>query len=77
MDSLSSYIIVLYTAYTHLSNICIRMDENKISFGKHILDIYQVYSWHVNWKGIYLAYSCHIPGKYYLGIPDVCTVTLT
>ena len=61
MDSSSLNRIVLYTAHTYLDNLCIRMDENKILFGKHIPGTYQVYSWRIYGTGIYTWY---IPGIY-------------
>jgi hypothetical protein len=68
MDGSSCRRIVLYTAHT-------RMDENQVSFRKHILGIYQVYSQHIHGKSIYLEYTWYIPGKTFLGIPDVCEAT--
>jgi hypothetical protein len=56
--------IILYIEHTHQSNMCIRRDENKILFGKHILGIYQVYSWNIHGKSIYLVYTWYIPGIY-------------
>ncbi len=67
MDESSCRRIVLYTAHTHQSNVCIRMDEKQVSFKKHILGIYQVYSRHIHWKSIYLEYTWYIPGKHFWG----------
>jgi hypothetical protein len=47
------------------------MDENKILFGNHIVEIYQVYSWNIYGKSsIYLVYTWYIPEKKFLGFPD-------
>ncbi len=66
MDFSSRNRIVL-SAHTHWSNVCIRMDENKILFGNHIVEIYREYSWNINGKSIYLVYTWYIPEKKFCG----------
>ncbi len=34
------------------------------------MKLYQVYTWHISRKGIYLVYTWFKPGKNFLGIPD-------
>ncbi len=57
MGSPSRDSIIMYTAHTHQSNICIRRDESKILFEKHIPGIFLVYTWNIHGKGIYLVYT--------------------
>ncbi len=40
--------------------------ENKILFGNHIVEIYQVYSWNIYGKSIYLVYTWYIPEQNFL-----------